>query len=118
MGINSTQRPGIGNLRPAKKGEVRNPGGSNGVTKRRAEDAALAKEILARTDDKGITKREAMILAQIERAIKGDTAAFIAVMDIARGGKLPLAITGADGVPLLPPGGGGALLLPIGVPIE
>jgi protein involved in sex pheromone biosynthesis len=105
----SALRPGIENLKPARKGEPgRNPTGSNGATKKRAEDAALMKEILERdwVHDKdgkhvkvanGRKIQEAMFEAQVLKALKGDTIAFNSIMDIARGGKLPQAVTNADG---------------------
>ena len=109
MKSKSASRQGLANLRPQRAGEPgHNPTGTNGATKRRAEDSALMKEILSRdwVHDKdgkrvkvanGRKIQEALFEAQVLKALKGDSVAFEKIMDIARGGKLPQALTNADG---------------------
>lgn len=88
----SAQRPGLGNLRPAKPGEVRNPTGSNGATKRRAQLQEICQRVLGKQVD--VSKHgkvykmsgiEAICEAMRNEAIKGDVGAATWCRDTAYG---------------------------------
>ena len=75
-------RPGLGNLQPAKPGEVRNPTGANGATKRRAQLQEICQRVLGKTIDvtRGgkvykVSGIEAICEAMRNEAIKGDVGA-------------------------------------------
>jgi len=77
------------NLRPAKPGEVRNPKGENGATKRRASFNAIGLDVMGRpielrspTGGKmRIAGDEAIWLAMRNKAVKGDVSAAVWVRD-------------------------------------
>lgn len=100
-----------GNLKPAKKGEVRNPAGKPPGTRNRS---TIVRELLSALRDcpdnlalavpsvKGqLSTEEVITLAQIERAANGDTNAYKAIMDSAYGA--PKQDLTSDGKALVPP---------------
>jgi hypothetical protein len=104
--VKTENRRSLGNLQPAKPGEVRNPTGMNGATKRRAQLQDICQRVLGRqvnlTSGGKVLKAsgiEAICIAMRNEAIKGDVGAATWCRDTAYG-KPVQAITGEDGGPL------------------
>jgi hypothetical protein len=104
--VTTENRRSLGNLQPAKPGEVRNPLGMNGATKRRAQLQDICQRVLGRqvnlTSGGKVLKAsgiEAICIAMRNEAIKGDVGAATWCRDTAYG-KPVQAITGEDGGPL------------------
>ena len=75
---------GAANLKPAKPGEVRNPNGVNGATKRRALFTSVGLDVMGRpvqTSAGEINGDEAIWLAMRNKAIKGDVQAATWIRD-------------------------------------
>lgn len=79
------------NLRPAKKGEVRNPKGkakgiqnASTIARRWAETEQTTKNPLTGADER-LTQADLMTLAQIKNARAGDLSAYKEIMDRAYG---------------------------------
>ena len=106
----TANRPGIENLVPAKPGEVRNPTGTNGATKRREmlreigldvmSEPVKGKDAKGRTVYLGPEGWSAVCRTMRNKAIKGDVGAATWLRDTLIG-KPALAITGPDGGPLI-----------------
>jgi hypothetical protein len=101
-GISSGKGRG-GKLIPCKPGEVRNPTGANGATKRRQQLQEICQRVLGKTIDvtRGgkvykVSGIEAICEAMRNEAIKGDVGAATWCRDTAYG-KPVQAISGPDG---------------------
>jgi len=107
--VTSGKRGGSGkpeNLKPIKPGQVLNPTGANGATKRRAQLQEICQRVLGKTIDvtRGgkvykVSGIEAICEAMRNEAIKGDVGAATWCRDTAYG-KPVQAITGEDGGPI------------------
>ena len=75
----------LANLKPARKGEVRNPSGANGATKSRERELLLVRSIdaLDELDDEELRQQamKAIACAIIERALQGDTRVLCRLLD-------------------------------------
>ena len=73
------------NLRPAKKGEVRNPKGENGSTKSRQREALFARTLdaLDELEDEDLRQEalEAVAHLVINRALQGDSRVLCRLLD-------------------------------------
>jgi hypothetical protein len=98
--VKTGNRRSLDNLQPAKPGEVRNPTGANGATKRRAQLQEICQRVLGKTIDvtRGgkvykVSGIEAICEAMRNEAIKGDVGAATWCRDTAYG-KPVQALTG------------------------
>jgi hypothetical protein len=74
--------PNAKNLKPAKKGEVRNPAGR---PKGSRNKSTIFKEALAIKDKNGITNEQKLLAKAIELGIEGDLKAIFSLFDGAHG---------------------------------
>lgn len=105
--IKTGKRPGLGNLQPAKPGEVRNPKGVNGATKRRQQLQEICQRVLGKNVDimaggkpLKVSGIEAICIAMRNEAIKGDVSAATWCRDTAYG-KPVQTLAGDPDNPLL-----------------
>jgi hypothetical protein len=104
--VKTGNRRSLGNLQPAKPGEVRNPTGANGATKRRAQLQEICQRVLGKQVDVSkagkvykVSGIEAICEAMRNEAIKGDVGAATWCRDTAYGKPVTM-IGDPDGNPL------------------